>query len=172
MWHKNIQAQNLLILLLSLAGLTGAYHMLSHVADLSEDEKWQVEKVTYRHLIDYLEAYPENNIDYYFLGRAGRNAEDFVLDDLSEYSAKIRTVSDSEIAIGFTSPVVYRSDRSKRGMIIDIRSTEIQPDGKVLVELSLYQDKGTAGNYLLELKRNDGEYHVISVEYPEDDAIR
>lgn len=166
MWHKNIKAQNFLILAFSLIGIVGSVHVLTLRPEISLDEKHQIETEVFSLLVNYISNYPGINIDYIFLGVSGSDPSSEIFDAFYNNIPTVEPISSSIITIGLTAPVVHKSDVNKRGMQIDLEYLDKEPSGYVKVLASLYQHKLDSISYEYTLAKRDGIYRVISVITP------
>lgn len=166
MWHKNIRAQNFLILVFSLIGIVGSVHVLALKSEISLDERHQIETEVFTKLVNYISNYPDLNIDYIFLGISGSDPASEILDTFHNNIPTVEPITSSIITIGLSAPVVHKSDQNKRGIQIDLEIVDKEPSGYVKVLTSLYQHKLDSITYEYKLAKSDGIYRVISVKRP------
>lgn len=166
MWHKNIRAQNFLILAFSFIGIVGSVHVFTLNSELSTEERNQIETEIFSLLVNYISNYPNINIDYIFLGISGADPAPEIFDIFQNNIPTVEPISSSIITIGLTAPVVHKSDVNKRGMQIDVEIRDKEPSEYVKVLTSLYQHKLDSISYEYTLAKSHGVYRVISVKMP------
>jgi len=166
MWHRNIKAQNFLILIFSFLGIAGSVYALNLKTDISPEERHQIETEVFSILVDYLTIHPQIETDYIFLGISGSDPSPKILDTFHGNSPAVEPISSSVIAYGFSAPVIHKTDPEKRGIQVDLHIPVIEPNGDVIVLASLYQDKAALDAYEYKLNKMGGIYRVVSVKRP------
>lgn len=171
MWYKNVKAQNLLILAFSLIGIISSVYFFSLKSDLSHEERHQIETTVFSVFVNYLSHHPQVETDYLFIGISGSDPSPGTLHKFKDHKPTVEPLSSSTKSFGFTAPVVYKSDITKRGITIDLQILDKEPNGNVKVLVSLYQDRASSAKYEYTLDKFDGVYQIISVKYPERSAF-
>lgn len=171
MWHKNIRAQNFLILSFAFIGLVGASYFVSLNPGLSVEEERQIETAVFSGFITYISNHPDANPDYVFLAVLGKDPAPRVLNHFLEHSPKVEGISNSSTDFGFSAAVAHKANLDKKGMIVDIKSLNRQENGEVVVRSSVYEDRGSSATYEYVLKKHDGIFTVISVKYPDREEM-
>ncbi len=163
MWYKNIKAQNFLILALSSIGIMGSIYAVTLKSAINVEERHQIETEVFTMLVNYITNHPKINLDYIFLGVSGSDPSPEIFNTYHNHRPTVKPISSSQVTFGFTAPVVYKSDLTKRGIQIDLEILDKEPSGYVKVLSSLYQNKVTSASYEYTLARSEGIYRIISV---------
>lgn len=167
MWYKNVRAQNFLILALSFVGIVGSVYVFNIRSEISLEERHQIETEVFSSLVEYLSHHPELDVDYIFLGTSGSDPSPEILYKYKNHIPAVEPISSSRVSFGFAAPVIHTSDRTKRGIQIDLEILEKNASGYVNVLTSLYLDAASSGRYEYTLDKHDGAYQVVSVKHPE-----
>lgn len=167
MWYKNVRAQNLLILALSLIGLMGSVYVFNLKLEINQEDRRQIESAVFKSLVDYLTYHPKTDFDYIFLGVSGSDPSVEILNKFQDHRPTVEPISTSRKSFGFSAPVVHKSDATKRGIQIDLENLDRESNGDVTVRTALYQDKAASATYLFILSKHNGIYRVNHVKFPD-----
>lgn len=169
MWHKNIKAQNFLVLLLSLVGIGSSLYFVNSKTTLNDEEKYLVERAVLSEIFQYVVNEQQKNLDYFFIGISGSDPSPTLLDEFKYHEPAVKPISASTMSFGFSAPMVHKNDQTKKGMSFELDEPERKLDGNFKVLTKMYQDKGSSATYEFTLIKRDGVYRVISVDFPSHD---
>jgi len=162
MWYKNVRAQNVLILLFSLIGLASTFYFVNIKLELNDEETHQIQITVFSNIFKYITDHPEEDPDYFFISVSSYDPSPEILTDFDDHLPLIESVSSSEMTFGFSSHVSHKTDRNKRGIIVDLEVKNKQSNGNVQVLASLYRSRERAATYEYILNENEGTYRIIS----------
>ncbi|MEO9887903.1 MAG: hypothetical protein ABJR05_01165 [Balneola sp.] len=162
MWYKNVRAQNILILLISLIGLGGTFYFVNLKTELDKEEIHQIQQLVFSHMFDYITEHPNKDPDYFFISISTSDPSQRLLNNFSGNIPLVAAVSSSEITYGFSSSVFHKTKQNKKGIIVDLDVKTKQANGNVQVLASLYKSRSSLATYEYILNNHDGPYQVIS----------
>lgn len=165
MWYKNVRAQNFLIFFLSFAGLSSFLYLVNFKPQMSLEVRHQIEEIVFSSLFNYISDHPDEDPDYFFISVSGSDPSPRVLNNFNGNIPIVEPVSSSIKTFGFSAPVTHRSQRTKKGIIIDLEIIDTQPNGNVRVLTSLYQNRISSATHEFTLSENDGIYRIIRINH-------
>lgn len=167
MWYKNIRAQNYLIIFLSLLGLACSMYFVNLKLTLNSEEKHQIEKAVFSGIFQHIISHPDENPDFFFISIENSDPSQKLLDAFKDQKPTVEPISASTMTFGFSASIIHKTDRRMKGMRVNLKELETVPAGNVKATASIYQDKGTAANYVFTLSKTDGKFTISSVAFPE-----
>ncbi|MFU8811886.1 MAG: hypothetical protein ACNA78_02900 [Balneolaceae bacterium] len=167
MWYKNIRFQNLLIFTLSAIGILGSVYLFKVSLEIHPDERILMESAVFSELVGYITRHPESDAEVIFLGRAGSDPPPAIMERFENRTPAVMPASSAEVTFGFTAPVVDRTERTRRGIQVNLDAPKKESGGLVTVRATLYQNRLISATYTYTLVKRAGAYHVLSLHRSE-----
>ncbi|WP_020404803.1 hypothetical protein [Gracilimonas tropica] len=168
MWYKNIKAQNGLTLILFGIGIFCSLYFVHLTPELTQQEKHLIQAEVFSELFLYLDAHPDVDADYFFVGVSGSDPAPEVVRSFNGQAPKVAPISSSMMSFGFSAAIVHKSNLNKSGIITDIKTMQRKENGRVNVITRIYYDRASFANYEFILAKKDGAFRVVEVKYPDE----